>query len=109
MTSTAEDEIKGARGGNAADCPDNVEGRNVVDEDSWNNGDAVQPVVEKTGGNDRECWPNGRVPEVEGWGFTTEREDCWLNEDNGCSSCCRQWNNIWQQRCTSCSRWVMTG
>ena len=90
MTSTGKDEIEGAWGGNVAGCPDNVEGRSGVDEDSWawKNGDAVQPVAEKTGGNDRECWPNGRVSEVEGWGFTTEREDCWLNEDKGCRSCC---------------------
>ena len=90
MTSTGKDKIEGAWGGNVAGCPDNVEGRSGVDEDSWawKNGDAVQPVAEKTGGNDRECWPNGRVSEVEGWGFTTEREDCWLNEDKGCRSCC---------------------
>lgn len=90
MTSTGKDEIEGAWGGNVAGCPDNVEGRSGVDEDSWawKNGDAVQTVAEKTGGNDRECWPNGRVSEVEGWGFTIEQEDCGLNEDKGCRSCC---------------------
>ena len=34
MTSTGMEEIEGAWGGNVAGCPDNVEGRSGVDEDS---------------------------------------------------------------------------
>lgn len=90
VTSIGKDEINGAWGTNAVGCPDNVEGRSGVDEDSWawKNGDAVQPEAEKTGGDERECWPNGRVSEVEGWRFTTELEDSWLNDEKGWRSCC---------------------
>ena len=76
MASIGKDEIEGAWGSNVAGCPDNVEGRSGVDEDSWawKNGEAVQPEAEKTGGDVRECWPIGIVSKVEGRWFTTELE-----------------------------------
>ena len=90
VTSIGKDEINGACGSNVAGCPDDVKGRSGVDKDSWawTNEEAVQPEAEKPRATEGECWPDGRVSEVEVWGFTADLEDCWLNENKGCRSCC---------------------
>lgn len=75
---------------NVAGCPQSVECMSGIDYDSraWKDADVVQPEAEKTRGNDRKCWRNGRVSEFEVWVFLTELEDGWLNDEKGWRSCC---------------------